>query len=63
MRDIRTGIADIAVHLAHDANVFIAVEKRILVIFHAITAAVGRLVGLKAGVGQHDDKSLSVLIC
>lgn len=32
MCDIRTGIANIAIHLAHDTYMFIAIEKRIFVL-------------------------------
>lgn len=50
VRDVWSRIADIAIHLAHDSNVFVAVQQGVLVIFHAITATMCRLVGFKAGV-------------
>lgn len=61
MGDVRTSITDIAVHLAHDANVFIAVQQRVFVILHSISTMCG-LVGLQAGVGQDDNEALGILI-
>lgn len=62
MRDIRTGITDIAVHLSHDANVLVAVEQRVLVILDAITPGMHGLVGLEAGIGQDDDEASAVVV-
>lgn len=62
MGDVGAGIADVAVHLAHDANVLVAVEQRVLVIFGAISAAVCSFVCLETRVGQHDDEALGVFI-
>lgn len=66
MGDVGSRLADVAVHLAQDTNVLVAVEQRILVIpldAHVSRTGVGRLVGLEAGMGQDDDQSLSVLVC
>jgi len=54
--DIRTRLADVTIHLAHDPNVFIAVEERIL-LFTAATAAMRRTVRFQAGVRQYDDEA------
>ena len=51
MRDVRPRVADIAVHLAHDAYVFVAVEEGVLVLLHTIASHRMRgLVRLKAGI-------------
>ena len=62
MGDIGACVGDVAVHLAHDADVLVAVEERVLVILHAITATVCGLVGLEAGVGEDNDQALGVLV-
>lgn len=49
--DVGTRIRDVAVHLAHDSNVLVAVEQRVFVILHAVAATVCGLVGLETGVG------------
>lgn len=63
--DIRASIADIAVHLAQNANVLVAVQERVLVFAvhaRAARASMRGFVRLKAGIGQHDDESLRVFI-
>jgi hypothetical protein len=62
MRYVGTSVTDIAIHLAHDADVFVAVEQRVLVILHAIATAMRSLVRLKAGIGQDDDQTLGVFV-
>jgi hypothetical protein len=68
MGNVGSRVADIAVHLAHDTNVFIAIKQRILILaLHAhaagtAAAAIGCFVCLEAGIGQHYDKSLGVLV-
>ena len=66
MCNIRSRIAYVAVHFAHDSDMFVTVEKRILFLTltsHAIGAtAMGGLVGLEAGIGEDNDKPLAVLI-
>ena len=67
MRNVGSGIADIAIHLAHDADVLVAVEQRILVLAldtaePASGAAAGCLERLKAGIGEHNDQSLRVVV-
>lgn len=59
--DVRAGVADVAVHLAHDADVLVAVQQRVLLIL-AVAATVGGLVGFEAGVGEDDDEALGVLV-
>lgn len=63
--DVRAGIANVPVHLAHDADVLVAIEERVLLLplhSHATNAAVRSLVGLQAGVGQDDDQAPRVLV-
>jgi hypothetical protein len=63
--DVWSGIADISVHLAHDANVLVAVEQRVLVVprpAQAAAAAVRGLVGLKASIGKNDDEPFGVFV-
>ena len=55
MSDVWSSIADITVHLSHDANMLITVEQRVLVVFDAIASTVRGLVGLKARIGQDDN--------
>lgn len=63
MCNIRTSITNVPVHLAHDTNVFVAVEQRVFVVLHARTAAAVRgLVGLEAGIGEDDNEPLRVLV-
>lgn len=57
MCDVRPSIADIPVHLPHDADMLIAIEQRVLfLLVDAIPGAAGmrRLVRLEAGVGEDD---------
>jgi hypothetical protein len=60
--DVGARVRDVAVHFAHDSDVLVAVEERVLVIFHAIAATVRGFVGLEAGVGEDDDQALGVLV-
>lgn len=66
MRDVRSSIANVAVHLAHDTDVLVAVEERVLFLAvgtkPARTAAVRGLVRLKAGIGEDDNESLGVFV-
>lgn len=65
MGDVGTGITDVPVHLAHNTNVLITVEQRVLILtVHAIAAstAVRRLVRLKTGIGQDNNEPLGVLV-
>jgi hypothetical protein len=63
MSDIGSRIADIAVHLAHDTDVLVAVEERVLLVALARSAAsVGALVCLETGIGEDDNEALAVFI-
>lgn len=67
MRDVGSRVANVTVHLAHNTDVFVAVEKRIFVLaLHAhaagAAAAVGGLVGFEAGIGEDYDKPRGILI-
>lgn len=61
MGDIRSSLADIPVHLAHDTNVLVTVQQRVLFILSRTTAA-GGPVGLQAGVGKNHNQPLGVLV-
>jgi len=60
--DVRARVGNVAIHLAHDADVLVAVEQRVLVVLHAIAAAVRGLVGLETGIGEDDDQALGILV-
>lgn len=66
MGDVGSRFADVAVHLAQDTDVLVAVQQRVLVIAldaHVTRTRVGGFVGLETGMGQDDDQSLRILIC
>jgi hypothetical protein len=62
--DIRSSIADISVHLAHDSNVFVTVEERVLLVSDCAHSArrVRSLVRLETGIREHHNKTLGVLV-
>jgi len=64
MSDIRSGIADVAIHFAHHTDVFVTVQQRIFLFALATrsVATVAGLVGLETGVGEDDDQSLRIFI-
>lgn len=65
MCNIGASITDVPVHLTKHADVLVAVEKGVLVLAvhaRATSTAVGSLVRLEAGVGQHDNEALRVLV-
>lgn len=59
--NIRTSFTNIAVHLAHDTDVLVAVQQRVLLILGPSTAT-GGPVSLETGIGENDDQTLSVLV-
>lgn len=61
MGDVRASVTDVAVHLPHDADVLVTVEQRVLLIL-AVAPAMGGLVCLETGIGEHDDETLGVLV-
>lgn len=64
--DIGTGITNVSVHLAHDSNMLVAVEQRVLLLpLNTVSAGASMrgLVCLETGVGQNDNQSLRVLVC
>ena len=63
MGDVGTSITNVPIHLAHDTDVLITVEQRVLVLTVAAGASVRSLVRLKTGIGQDDDQTLRVLVC
>jgi hypothetical protein len=62
--DVRPRLADVAAHLAHHADVVVAVEQVVLVLTRsgASACAVRRLVRLEGGVAEHDNQALRVLV-
>lgn len=64
--DIWTSITDVATHLSHDANMFIAVQKRVfflsLCAWSSISSREDRFVCFETRVGQDYDESLGVLV-
>lgn len=66
MGDVRSSITDVTVHLAHDTDVLVAVEERVLLLAVGTEAAgataVRGLVRLEAGIGEDDNESLGVLV-
>ena len=51
MGNVWPGVADVSIHFPHDANMFIAVEKRVfLVSDDAASTAMGGLVCLQASM-------------
>ena len=57
------GVADISIHLAHDADMLVAVEERELFVPHIIDAAtMGCSIRFQAGVRQDDYESLCILV-
>lgn len=63
--DIWSSITYVAVHFAHDSNMFVAVEQGVLLLaLNAIAAgaAVRGLVCLETGIGKDNDESLRVLV-
>ena len=62
MSDIRTGLANVAVHLAHDTNMLVTVQQRVLLVATGTAASAGSPVGLQAGIGENDNQTLGVLV-
>jgi len=62
MCNIWSGITNVATHLAHDTNVFVAVQQGVLFILGPSPSAVNGLVRLQASIGQDDNQSLGVLV-
>ena len=62
--DVGSSITDITVHLAHDTNVLVAVEQRVLLVSDGAHPACGvrSLVRLEAGIGEDYDEPLRVLV-
>lgn len=63
MSDVRSCIADVSIHLPHDADMLVAVEQRVLfVLDHATTTAVRGFVGFETRIGEHDNQPLRVFV-
>lgn len=61
---IRSGIADVTIHLAHDANMLIRIQQAIFLLALAAwpVAAEAGLVSLETCIREDDDQSLRVFI-
>ena len=59
---IRTSFADVATHLTHDPDMFIAVQQRILFIFSTCTAPMSSFICLETCVGENNNKPLGVFV-
>jgi len=69
MCNIGSRITDVAIHLPHDSNMLIAVEKCIFLVFGSGTRSSRcprrtstHLVRLETGMGEDDDQSLRVFV-
>ncbi len=62
--NVRSGIANVAVHLAHHTDMLVTVEQRVFLLALAtgsIATETG-LVSLKTGIRENDDQSLRIFI-
>ena len=63
MCDVWPRVTDVSVHLAHDPNMFVAVQEGVLFVSHiAHAAAIRCSICFQARVGEYHYKSLSVFI-
>lgn len=63
MGDIRSGLTDISVHLAHHTNVFIAIKQRVFLIpTRAIATTMGSTICLQTGMRENDNQALCLLV-
>lgn len=63
MSDVWSGITNVPVHLPHNPNMLITVQKRVLfVLYHATTAAMTGPVRFKTGIGENDNQPLCVFV-
>jgi hypothetical protein len=62
--DVRARVADVPVHLAHDADMLVAVEKRILLLSGKAVAAIAAysFVCLKTRVAKHDNETFRAMV-
>jgi len=62
MCNIRSSLANVTVHLAHDTDVLITVQQRVLLVATGTAASAGSPVGLQAGIGENNNQTLGVLV-
>lgn len=62
--NIRPSITDVAIHLAHDANMFITIEQRVLLLPLGTrsVASIGGFVGFEASIGENNNQSFSIFV-
>lgn len=64
--DVWSSITDIATHLAHDSDVLVTVQERVLLLAlcagSAISTCEDCLVGFETGIGEDDNQSFGVFI-
>ena len=63
MCNVRSGVTDVSVHLAHDSDMLITVQQRVFLIScPSSPATVGCPVRFEAGVRQNNNEPLRVFI-
>lgn len=63
VRYVGTCVADVSVHLPHNTDMLVAVQKRELFVSdHAVATSMRSFVRLETRVGKHDDHSLGILV-
>lgn len=63
--NVRASITDVTVHLAHDSDMLVTVEQRVLILaMHAssTSATMYSFVRFKAGIRKNHDEPLGVLV-
>ena len=63
VRYIRARFADVSAHLAHDTNMFIAVEERVFLFFRALLSTVSSSISFEASVREDHNEPLCALVC
>lgn len=63
MRDIWSGVTDVPVHLPHDSNMLITIQKRVFfVLYDAAPAAMRGFVRFETRIGENDNQPLCIFI-
>jgi hypothetical protein len=62
VRYVWTCFTNVASHLAHNANVLIAIQQRVFLVFSSRAATMSSFVCFETCVGEDDDEPLGVLV-